>query len=97
MTELETRRLDEKLEVLDDKMDTLNTRIARIETLLETEAARCPFRESISAAAATITRVTKLEDRLVRLEIRVAAIGGVAGVVTSAITALVISAITATP
>ena len=97
MTELEANRLDAKLEVLDDKIDTMSSRIARIETLLETEAARCPFRESISAAAATITRVTKLEDRLVRLEIRVAAIGGVAGIVTSAITALVISALTATP
>ncbi len=97
MTELEIRRLDEKLEVLDDKMDTLNTRIARIETLLETEAARCPFREAISQAGDTAKRVKNLESRVLELQVRVAAIGGVAGVVTSAITALVIGALTATP
>ncbi|MGI5872795.1 MAG: hypothetical protein ACOX8T_12250 [Bacillota bacterium] len=97
MTELETRRLDEKLEVLDDKMDTLNTRIARIETLLETEAARCPFREAISAAADVVKRVEKAENRLVQLEIRVAAIGGTAGIVMGVVTSLIISAIKGAP
>ena len=97
MTELEANRLDAKLEVLDDKIDTMSSRIARIETLLETEAARCPFREAISAAENVGKRVEKAENRLVQLEVRVAAIGGVAGIVTSAITALVIGALTATP
>lgn len=97
MTELEANRLDAKLEVLDDKIDTMSNRIARIETLLETEAARCPFREAISAAADVVKRVEKAENRLVQLEVRVAAIGGVAGIVTSAITALVIGAIKGTP
>ena len=97
MTELEANRLDAKLEVLDDKIDTMSSRIARIETLLETEAARCPFREAISAAADVVKRVEKAENRLVQLEVRVAAIGGVAGIVTSAITALVIASLTATP
>jgi len=93
MTELETNRLDAKLEVLDDKIDTMSSRIARIETLLETEAARCPFRESIATAGAIVPRIAKLEDRLVQLEIRVAAIGGLAGIVASVITALVLNAI----
>jgi len=97
MTELEANRLDAKLEVLDDKIDTMSSRIARIETLLETEAARCPFRESIATAAAIEPRVIKLEDRLVQLEIRVAAIGGVAGIVTAVITSLILSAIKGTP
>ena len=97
MTEQETHRLGAKLEVLDDKIDTMSSRVARIETLLETEAARCPFREAISAAGATITRVTKLEDRLIRLEIRVAAIGGTAGLVVGVITNLIIGAIKGTP
>jgi hypothetical protein len=90
MTETDTRRID-------DKLDTINTRVARIETLLETEAARCPFRESIASAAATIARVGKLEDRLIRLEVRVAAIGGTAGIVTAVITSLILSAIKGTP
>lgn len=97
MTELETNRLDAKLEMLDDKIDAMSSRIARIETLLETEAARCPFREAIAAAADLVKRVEKAENRLVQLEVRVAAIGGVAGIVTSVITALVISALKATP
>lgn len=97
MTELEIRRLDAKLEALDDKINTINTRVARIETLLETESARCPFREPISAAAATIPRMTKLEDRLVQLEIRVAAIGGTAGIVMGVVTNLIIGAIKGTP
>lgn len=93
MTETETARLDAKLEALDDKIDVMSSRIARIEALLETEAARCPFRESIATAAAIEPRVIKLEDRLVQLEIRVAAIGGVAGIVTSVITALLINVV----
>jgi hypothetical protein len=97
MTELEANRLDAKLEVLDDKIDTMSSRIARIETLLDTEAARCPFREAISAAADVGKRVGTLENRLVQLEVRVAAIGGVAGIVTSVITALVIGAIKGSP
>ena len=97
MTELEANRLDAKLEVLDDKIDTMSSRIARIETLLETEAARCPFREAISQAGDTAKRVKDLESRVLELQVRVAAIGGVAGIVTSAITALVISAIKGTP
>lgn len=75
----------------DTDADKILQRLARIETLLETEGARCPYREQLVRASNNVEerhqlalRVTALEDHVTDVRINVArmlATGGAGGIV----------------
>jgi hypothetical protein len=93
MTLEEIRDINERLDRLTQSMAAVVGDVRVIRNMVETESQRCIYREKIDQAVALVPRVTKLEDRLVQLEIRVAAIGGLAGVIASVITAIIVHAL----
>jgi len=97
MTPEETRDINERLDRLTGAMAEVIADVRVIRTMVETESQRCIYRERIDQAVNLAPRVSILENRLVQLEIRVAAIGGTAGIVTAVITSLILSAIKGTP
>lgn len=97
MTPEETRDINERLDRLTGAMAEVIADVRVIRTMVETESQRCIYRERIDQAVNLAPRVSTLENRLVQLEIRVAAIGGTAGIVTAVITSLILSAIKGTP
>jgi hypothetical protein len=92
MTPDDLQTINERLDTLSREMADVRADVRVIRTLLDSEGQRCPFREKISEASGLVPRVGKLEDRLVALEIRVAGIAALSGVVVSIITTLVLSA-----
>ena len=70
---------------------SLNERTARVETLIETDAARCPYREEISKAANNKRRLASVEEKLTNVRIKVAGIavlsGGGGGALAAAVVA----------
>lgn len=89
----EIRELRDEMKQVSAVVNELKGAIGVIQTYIQTEAARCPYRETISHAAKLEERVKSVEDRLLAVQIKVAAIGGLAGFVTAAITAVIINAI----
>ena len=83
-----------------DELDEIKAQLAEvrgdvkaIRVLLDTEGARCAFREKIAEAVALSPRVSKLEDRLVQLEIKAGGMAAIVALVTAIITSLVVGAI----
>lgn len=68
------------IHTLDAKIDTINDRLARIETLMETESLRCPYRVDIARAGNNITRLERVERQLDNLRLKIAGWAGFAGV-----------------
>ena len=54
----------EDIERLSVKLDLLTAQIARLQAMQETEAQRCPFRETISRAANNQALVAKNSERI---------------------------------
>ena len=83
----------EKLDRIGTKIDDLQDRMARTETMIETEALRCPHRETISKAANNIRRLEEVEDKVQRVQIELASrawlSGGIGGAIISGIVGLV--------
>ena len=65
----------------------LQKRLARIETMLETEAARCPYRETISRATNNVQRLDELENTVLDLRLAMAKAGLLGGATGSAVAA----------
>ena len=61
--------------------------VASLRKLIETEGARCPYRETISKAANNVQKIKDLEARVRAVELRIAAGviagGGTGGVVSA--------------
>jgi hypothetical protein len=53
--------------------------IERLTALIETEGARCPYREDIGRARNNVARLVSVEERVRAAEIRLAGIAGVSG------------------
>ena len=68
-----------ELESLRDEIQVLSGQVTRLTTLMETEGARCPYRETIAVAANNKKRLDGVEKRLRSTELRIAAISGVSG------------------
>ena len=49
---------------LEAKIDKLLEKVARLETLTATEAARCPFREDVAKARNNVARIERVETRI---------------------------------
>jgi hypothetical protein len=75
---------------VDDKLDQVLQRLAAIETLIQTEAARCPYREDIARARNNIQRVIALEDIVNGVRLDLARAGAVGGGVVGIIVAVVL-------
>jgi len=56
-----------------------NERMARIETLLETEAERCPYREDISEVPRHRKRIGDLEKIMIGVRLKVAGVALLSG------------------
>jgi len=72
--------INDKLDQRDDKLDTVLRAVTRLETLAETETARCPYRELISVAANNKRRLEKAETDLTEMKIKVAGFVVLAGI-----------------
>ncbi len=97
MTPDDLQTINERLDKLSGEMAETRGDVRVIRALMETEGQRCLYREKIDQAVGVIALVDRLENRLVQLEIRVAGIAGVAGIVTAIITTLVLSALKGAP
>ena len=96
--------MPDDLQAVHEQLDSLSKQMAEtcgdvrvIRALMETEGQRCAYREKIDQAGGLVTRVVRLEDRLVALEIRVAGIAAASGIIVSIITTLVIGALKGAP
>lgn len=83
----------QSLATLNQRMSEVQVDVAQIKTMVETEGARCIYRERIDAAYQLVGRVGKLEDRLVQLEVKVAGIAALIGIAVSVITTIIINAV----
>lgn len=81
------------LATLTTKMGEVQVQISEIKTLVETEPARCIYREKIDSAWQAVARVFKLEERLVQLEVKVAGIAVISALITAVITTLIVGAL----
>lgn len=75
-------------ELTNAEWQELQRRLTRIETMLETEAARCPHREQIARSANNTLRLAQIESELDGLRVdmaRATALGGGVGAALSAI------------
>jgi hypothetical protein len=93
-------------EIMPDELDAIRMQLAKLSTdvaslsgdikylrqMLESEGARCLYREKIDAAWQLVPRVGKMEDRLLELKVQVAGIAVVSAIVTALITYLVTGA-----
>ena len=82
-----------QLSKLSNDVVSLSGDIKFLRQMLESEGARCLYREKIDAAWQLVPRVTKLEDRLIELRVQVAGIAVVSAIVTALITTLVTGAL----
>ena len=89
----EVTEIRQSLAALNKTMGEVQVDVGQIKMMVETEGARCVYRERIDAAHQMVGRVGKLEDRLVQLEVKVAGIAAVAGIVVSVVTTIIINAI----
>jgi hypothetical protein len=85
--------LYEEIHSIREDMSKVLGRVTTIETLVSTEAARCPYRETIAKAANNKTRLDNLERDVTTMRIQVARIGalygGLSGIGGAIITAVV--------
>jgi len=79
-------------DALDLKIDQIMDRLTRIETLVETEGLRCPYRPEIARAANNIVRLKETEIKIDQLQgaihaiqLKVASWAGVAAIAGVAI------------
>ena len=89
----ELKELKDEMKRVAESVSKLEGAIGVIQTYIQTEAARCPYREKIDQAVTALGRVTALENRLVALEVKVAGIAVVSAIVTALITTLVTGAL----
>lgn len=89
----EVTEIRQSLAALNKTMGEVQVDVGQIKMMVETEGARCVYRERIDAAHQMVGRVGKLEDRLVQLEVKVAGIAALAGIVVSVITTIIINAV----
>ena len=89
----EVTEIRQSLAALNKTMGEVQVDVGQIKMMVETEGARCVYRERIDAAHQLVGRVGKVEDRLVQLEVKVAGIAAVAGIVVSVVTTIIINAI----
>jgi len=71
-----------------DKLDKLSSSMARLETLVNTEGNRCPYREDISNGAWASEQILPLKDAISDNRVGLAKLsisGGVGGAVVSAV------------
>ena len=88
----ELKELRDEMKKVSESVSKLEGAIGVIQTYIQTEAARCPYRERIDQAFTALGRVSSLENRLVALEVKVAGIAVVSAIVTTLITTLVAGA-----
>ena len=62
------RIADTEMASVKGKLDVLSLSVARIETMLASEAQRCPYREQIARSTNNIADIAKLEARLETME-----------------------------
>lgn len=77
------------IHTLDAKIDVINDRLARIETLMETESLRCPYRVDIARASNNIKRLERVEQQLDNLRLKIAGWAGFAGVAAAVVSEIV--------
>ena len=77
---------------VETKIDKIMDRLARIETLVETEGLRCPYRSDIARASNNIIRLKETENKISQLQgaihdiqLKVASWAGVAAIAGIAI------------
>ena len=89
----ELKELRDEMKQVSAAVNELKGAIGVIQTYIQTEAARCPYREAIAHATALEKRVAEVEVRLLAVQLKVAGIAAGAGFVSSVITAVIINAI----
>jgi prefoldin subunit 5 len=89
----EVAEIRQSLAALGKTMGEVQVQISEIKTLVETEPARCIYREKIDSAWQAVARIFKLEERLVQLEVKVAGIAVISALITAVITSLIVGAL----
>lgn len=89
----EVTEIRQSLAALNKTMGEVQVDVGQIKMMVETEGARCVYRERIDAAHQMVGRVGKLEDRLVQLEVKVAGIAVISALITAVITTLIVGAL----
>jgi len=90
------RAIMDKLVALDAKIDDLQDRAARTETMIETEALRCPHREDIARGRNNVKRMDKIEGAveanshmIQTMQVKIASWAGFASMASVAVAELI--------
>ena len=72
--------MPDALTALNAKQDEIISRLAVVETLLRTEAERCPLREIVPQVAQNTTAIGELDSCMRKIQLKIASWAGFAGV-----------------
>ena len=76
------------LDALENKIDDLTKTVAHIETLVSTEAERCPYREDVAQVARNEESIKGLTKDVNSVQIKYASLGAMWGAIGGALTGL---------
>ena len=75
------KELSDSQDSINTKLDTVLHAVTRLATLSDTEAARCPYRETISIAANNKRRLEKAEADLMDVKLKIAGFVVLGGII----------------
>lgn len=79
---------------INEGLARIGNTLAEVQAMQRTESARCPYREDIARAVNGMEAVKKFDDRLRRVEVKVASIAAIIGILTGVVSSFITTLLT---